>query len=125
MVPYRNKKTMAEKTKKATRHTNQNEGLIFEKSSPGKRGYRLPPLDVPAVSAAKALGPAARTDLGNMPEVSEIEIAQMAATNPARLLRIDHDCGSIAEGKRADLVALDQHGNVRLTIIGGRVAFQM
>ena len=57
-------------------------------------------------------------------EVSEIEIAQMAATNPARLLRIDHDCGSIEEGKRADLVALDQQRNVRLTIIGGRVAFQ-
>ena len=58
-------------------------------------------------------------------EVSEIEIAQMAATNPARLLRIDHDCGSIEEGKRADLVALDEQRNVRLTIIGGRVAFQM
>src|SRR2546423_11337112 len=60
--------------KRATPHINTNEGLIFEKSSPGKRGYKLPPLDVPAVSAAKALGNAARSDLGNMPEVSEIEI---------------------------------------------------
>ena len=60
--------------KKATRHVNQNEGLIFERSSPGKKGYRLPPLDVPAVDPQKALGPAARQDLGNMPEVSEMEI---------------------------------------------------
>jgi len=52
---------------------------------------------------------------------SEIEVARMASTNPARLLGIDRDCGSIEEGKRADLVALDQNGNVRLTIIGGRL----
>ena len=60
--------------KKATRHVNQNEGLIFERSSPGKKGYRLPPLDVPAVDPQKALGVVARADLGNMPEVSEMEI---------------------------------------------------
>jgi len=56
--------------------------------------------------------------------VSETDLARMTATNPARLLHIDDDCGSIEEGKRADLVALDDSGNVRLTIIGGRVAFQ-
>src|SRR5215475_11412062 len=60
--------------KKATRHVNQNEGLIFEKSSPGKKAYKLAPLDVPAVDYKKVLGKAAREELGNMPEVSEIEI---------------------------------------------------
>src|SRR5437016_13580140 len=60
--------------RKATRHVNQNEGLIFERSSPGKKGYRLPPPDVPEVDYKKALGQAAREDLGNMPEVSEMEI---------------------------------------------------
>ena len=50
---------------------------------------------------------------------SEVEVARMAAANPARLLGIDDECGSIVEGKRADLVALDQTGEVRLTIIGG------
>ena len=60
--------------KKATRHVNQNEGLIFERSSPGKTGYRLAPLDVPEVDYKQALGQAAREDLGNLPEVSEIEI---------------------------------------------------
>jgi glycine dehydrogenase subunit 2 len=60
--------------KKATTHVNQNEDLIFEKSSPGKKAYRLAELDVPAVDAASLLGSAMRTDLGVMPELSEIEI---------------------------------------------------
>jgi glycine dehydrogenase subunit 2 len=60
--------------KKATTHVNQNEGLIFEKSSPGKKAYRLAELDVPAVDAASLLGESARADLGVMPELSEIEI---------------------------------------------------
>ena len=50
---------------------------------------------------------------------SESEVARMASLNPARLLGIDDDCGSIEEGKRADLVALDQAGKVRLTVVGG------
>lgn len=55
---------------------------------------------------------------------SESEVAQMAALNPARLLKLDHHCGSIEAGKRADLVALDEKRQVRLTIIGGQIAFQ-
>src|SRR5712691_6466692 len=65
---------MKHMTRKATRHVNQNEGLIFEKSSPGKAAWRLPPLDVPDIDASKLLGSAERKDLGQMPEVSEIEI---------------------------------------------------
>src|SRR5450631_2389509 len=60
--------------KKATRHVNQNEGLIFEKSSPGKAAWKLPPLDVPEVDTAALLGSSERKDLGNMPEVTEMEI---------------------------------------------------
>ena len=51
------------------------------------------------------------------------EVARMAATNPARLLGIGRDCGSIETGKRADLVALDAEGNVVLTLIEGAIAF--
>jgi len=54
---------------------------------------------------------------------SESDLALMSSLNPARLLGIDHDCGSIDEGKRADLVVLDDQKNVRLTIIGGKIAF--
>lgn len=60
--------------KKVSTHVNQNEGLIFEKSSPGKKAYRLAELDVPAVDVKRLLGPVARQDLGVMPELSEIEI---------------------------------------------------
>ena len=55
--------------------------------------------------------------------VSAEDGARMAAHNPARLLGRERDYGSIEEGKRADLVALDAEGNVKLTLIGGRVAF--
>src|SRR6202167_4856815 len=59
---------------KVSAHLTQNEALIFEKSSPGKKAYRMPPLDVPEVDPVSLLGQAARTDLGLMPELSEIEI---------------------------------------------------
>ena len=61
--------------RKAGRHVSQNEGLIFEKSAPGKRGMELPPLDVPAVDPATALGPDfVRDEIAGFPEVSEIEV---------------------------------------------------
>ena len=56
-------------------------------------------------------------------DVSYVQLAQLASSNPARLLGLDHECGSIEIGKRADLVALDQDGNVKLTLIRGNVAF--
>ena len=62
--------------KKATTHVNQNEGLIFEKSSPGKKAYRLAELDVPAVNADRTPGVRRRSTLGVMPELSEIEIVR-------------------------------------------------
>jgi glycine dehydrogenase subunit 2 len=57
-------------------HQTQNEGLVFEKSAPGKRGYKLPPLDVPAVDAAALLGDTHRTAPAGLPELSEIEIVR-------------------------------------------------
>src|ERR1039457_4121418 len=60
--------------KKATTHVNQNEGLIFEKSSPGRKAFRLAEIDVPVVDASSLLGASVRTDLGVMAELSEIEI---------------------------------------------------
>lgn len=55
---------------------------------------------------------------------TDVELAQMASTNPARLLKLDHECGSIEIGKRADLVAIDESGDVTLTLVGGEVAHQ-
>jgi glycine dehydrogenase subunit 2 len=60
--------------KKVRQHINQNEPLIFENSSPGKRGYQLPALDVPAVDPAAALGARnTRKEIEDFPEVSEVE----------------------------------------------------
>jgi len=56
--------------------------------------------------------------------VSDVDIARMASSNPARVLGIDNECGSIEEGKRADLVAIDDYSQVKLTIVGGEVAFR-
>jgi len=61
--------------KKATTHVNQNEDLIFEKSSPGKKAYRLAELDVPAVDAASLLG----EDLAERVRNVSIEIYKKAA----------------------------------------------
>src|SRR5712692_5876554 len=56
-------------------HITQNELLLFEQSSPGKKGYQLPELDVPPVDAGEALGGAnVRSEIGGFPEVSEVEV---------------------------------------------------
>lgn len=54
----------------------------------------------------------------------ETDLARMASLNPARLLGLEHERGSIEQGKRADLTAVDDEGNVRLTLVGGRVAHE-
>jgi glycine dehydrogenase subunit 2 len=60
--------------KKVTPHLSQNELLIFERSSPGKKAYQLPALDVPAVDPAEALGASSvRAGIEGFPEVSEVE----------------------------------------------------
>src|SRR5207245_6919700 len=66
---------MKDRIKKASLDTNQTEGLIFEKSSPGKRALELPPLAVPAADPAKSLGANhRRAGIEGFPEVSEIEV---------------------------------------------------
>lgn len=51
------------------------------------------------------------------------DVSKMASLNPAKLLGIDADRGSIEIGKRGDIVGLDANGKVRLTVIGGSIAF--
>jgi len=53
---------------------------------------------------------------------SETDVARMASLNPARLLGIDNECGSIEEGKQADFVVLDANFNVKLSVLQGRVS---
>jgi glycine dehydrogenase subunit 2 len=59
---------------KVRQHPSQNEPLLFERSSPGKRAWQLPELDVPRVDAAQALGTEnVRAEIADFPEVSEVE----------------------------------------------------
>jgi glycine dehydrogenase subunit 2 len=60
--------------KKVRPHLSQNELLVFERSSPGKKAYQLPELDVPPVDAAEALGAEnVRAGIEGFPEISEVE----------------------------------------------------
>jgi N-acetylglucosamine-6-phosphate deacetylase len=54
--------------------------------------------------------------------VSEVAQALIASFNPAKLIGVEKDCGSIAIGKRADLIALDKEKNIVLAMVNGSVA---
>ena len=60
--------------KKVRLHPTQNEPLVFELSSPGKRGYQLPELDVPAADPMQELGEEnVRPEIEDFPEISEVD----------------------------------------------------
>ena len=54
----------------------RHEPLIFERSGPGKIGYSLPPLDVPAAPASSIPASLRRESLEGETQVSEVEIAR-------------------------------------------------
>jgi N-acetylglucosamine-6-phosphate deacetylase len=51
------------------------------------------------------------------------EAVQLATINPARIVRVDADRGSLVPGKRADLTLLDDGLVARVTVVGGRVVW--
>jgi len=76
---------------KVRQHLSQNEGLLFERSSPGKRAYQLPALDVPPVDAAEALGAEnVRPEIEDFPEVSEVEAIRHFTRLSSWNYSIDH-----------------------------------
>jgi N-acetylglucosamine-6-phosphate deacetylase len=48
-----------------------------------------------------------------------VEVVRMASLTPARIAGWDHDIGSLAPGKRADLLVLDRDLNVRAAYLDG------
>lgn len=48
---------------------------------------------------------------------------RMASLNPARMLGIDHEVGSIEVGKKANLILIDDMVNVRRVILQGETAY--
>ncbi|MGE5325996.1 MAG: aminomethyl-transferring glycine dehydrogenase subunit GcvPB [Deltaproteobacteria bacterium] len=66
---------MENRIRAARQHLTRNENLIFERTSPGKSGVELAPLDVPPVTAADALeAEMVRNDIEGFPEISELEV---------------------------------------------------
>ncbi len=66
---------MKDQIRHARTHVTRDEDLIFERSSPGKCGVDLSPLDVPAVLASEVLGEEFhRAEIPGFPEVSELEV---------------------------------------------------
>ena len=61
---------------KVTSHISHNEALIFERSQPGRVGYRLPPLDVAETPLDELVPQQFRRDddLDGVPEVSEVDV---------------------------------------------------
>ena len=55
---------------------------------------------------------------------SILEAINMASINPARLLKIDKNKGSIEEGKDADLILTDENLDVYLTLVEGILVFK-
>ena len=47
------------------------------------------------------------------------EVVRMASLTPARVLGLENEVGSIASGKRADLVMFDPQLQVRQVVVGG------
>lgn len=50
-----------------------------------------------------------------------VEVVRMASLTPARIAGWDHALGSLAAGKRADLVVLDDELDVQAVYVGGRL----
>lgn len=51
--------------------------------------------------------------------VAEVDLAHLSSTNPAQLLGVATECGSIEAGKRADLVALNAANKPVLVMVNG------
>jgi N-acetylglucosamine-6-phosphate deacetylase len=49
------------------------------------------------------------------------EVAAMASANPAKLIGLDHQIGTIDVGKRADLVALENDGSIKFVMVSGQM----
>ncbi|MCD6039064.1 MAG: nagA [Gammaproteobacteria bacterium] len=67
--------------------------------------------------------PAAIKNLMRFTQCSLFDALKMATENPAKMLGIFHEQGSIALGKKADLVVLDEELNVVMTICTGKIVY--
>jgi len=58
------------------------------------------------------------------PKIPLREIFLMASLNPAKAIGIEQRKGQIAEGKDADIILVDEHFEVSLTMVEGRIVYR-
>lgn len=51
-------------------------------------------------------------------------ILPMVSLNQAKLLKIDHEVGSLESGKKANIVLIDQELNVKVTFVNGNIVYR-
>jgi N-acetylglucosamine-6-phosphate deacetylase len=84
-------------------------------------GVGLMPDGKALASGVVGLDHGIRTFLHSVPAASLVEVMRMVTVTPARILGLDGEIGSIAEGKRADVVVLDAGLNVQRIFVGGEM----
>jgi N-acetylglucosamine-6-phosphate deacetylase len=62
--------------------------------------------------------------VSTLQKVSMRDAVEMATLTPARALGIEQEAGVVHRGARADLVVLDHFERVKVTLVGGNVAFR-
>src|SRR5690606_7654529 len=60
----------------------------------------------------------------NQGGASLVEAVEMMTVNPARVLGRDHEIGSIAVGKTADLVLFDENIQIQSAFVSGEIRYQ-
>jgi N-acetylglucosamine-6-phosphate deacetylase len=56
-------------------------------------------------------------------QIPYFQAVQMASLNPARVLGIADERGSLAVGKRGDVIAVDTNGKVCLSVVNGKIVY--
>jgi N-acetylglucosamine-6-phosphate deacetylase len=59
----------------------------------------------------------------NLADIPLLDAIKMMTITPARIMKIDNQKGSLSAGKDADIVVFDQHINIQMTIVNGRVVY--
>ena len=54
-------------------------------------------------------------------DIPLVDAIRMITSTPARIMKLSHKIGSLAEGKQADIVIFDQNVNIKKTIIKGKL----
>ncbi len=101
--------------------------LATDYMAPTGSGYRIEGGVVRAEDGTIA-GSALRTDCAvrNLMAFASLPFARAivcATAAPARLLRIEHECGTIAPGLRADLVVWSDDYHILTTFVGGEAVY--